>query len=653
MKRGFLRTLLVCLLALCLLGNTALAAFAAPVGNTKKGDANNDGMVLANDAMLVLQYSVKAIPADRVNLAVCDMDGNGMILANDAMIILQYSVGMGPAEPEEPSVPETKLPKQVTVYGDDAVESYIFRYDEDQRLCGATYLEDGIHVADFTYTYDAAGRLLEVDHGEIWHWTGNDEYIYNDKGQLVCYKHNWSGGELPDEEWEYEYDENGVQIGGIYRIPATEPEDEYSATCTYAYVYDSEGRMIEKHMRWLRSESELEHDYECETEFGTCLWSELVTVTWYTYDSQGRVISESTADIPEKYCNPQGNPDVKQKEQTDYSYFGNFVVIQSDDYWPSSSIKIQDCMGETIWDSHLGYTTELFLEFDAEGCLVGIAGEDEILLVVSYDDADEEYKDESKQLKQINTYYASTLEEAYAEGPEYTTRFDYSYDGLLTSVTDISESNTTVRKNRYDEDDRLIEILLSTWGDADPMIKFHYDANGYLIRVSGIGEGGGVGGVYVNDHLGRPIKYSTEGDFFSGVIEYTYSDDGRTVYAVESWKDYEGNVSTEYITYTYSYDAEGRVVSLNRENSGHSQLITYRYDFKPFVAEAEVGKLPHLYSINDVMGHEIWALHTGVPKSVETDEDGYITRIVFVDHDPTVTNGVVYRDDAIYEFFYE
>ena len=106
MKRGFLRTLLVCVLVLCMLGNTALTAFAAPAGGTKKGDANGDGMVLANDAMLVLQYSVTAIPADRVNLAVCDMDGNGMILANDAMIILQYSVGMGPAEPEEPSVPE-------------------------------------------------------------------------------------------------------------------------------------------------------------------------------------------------------------------------------------------------------------------------------------------------------------------------------------------------------------------------------------------------------------------------------------------------------------------------------------------------------------------------------------------------------------------
>ena len=94
MKRGFLRTLLVCVLVLCMLGNTALTAFAAPAGGTKKGDANGDGMVLANDAMLVLQYSVKAIPADRVNLSVCDMDGNGKLNIKDATYLQKGLAGI-------------------------------------------------------------------------------------------------------------------------------------------------------------------------------------------------------------------------------------------------------------------------------------------------------------------------------------------------------------------------------------------------------------------------------------------------------------------------------------------------------------------------------------------------------------------------------
>lgn len=58
------------------------------------GDANGDGYVLANDAMLVLQYSVKDIGPGDLNLDVCDVNGDGHVLANDAMLILEYSVKM-------------------------------------------------------------------------------------------------------------------------------------------------------------------------------------------------------------------------------------------------------------------------------------------------------------------------------------------------------------------------------------------------------------------------------------------------------------------------------------------------------------------------------------------------------------------------------
>lgn len=58
------------------------------------GDADGDGYVLANDAMLVLQYSTGVIGADALNLDVCDVDGDGEVLANDAMLILQYSTGV-------------------------------------------------------------------------------------------------------------------------------------------------------------------------------------------------------------------------------------------------------------------------------------------------------------------------------------------------------------------------------------------------------------------------------------------------------------------------------------------------------------------------------------------------------------------------------
>jgi hypothetical protein len=56
------------------------------------GDADGNGKSTTNDAKLVLQYIVKIIGADDLNLKVCDVDGNGDITTNDAKLILQYIV---------------------------------------------------------------------------------------------------------------------------------------------------------------------------------------------------------------------------------------------------------------------------------------------------------------------------------------------------------------------------------------------------------------------------------------------------------------------------------------------------------------------------------------------------------------------------------
>lgn len=245
------------------------------------------------------------------------------------------------------------------------------------------------------------------------------------------------------------------------------------------------------------------------------------------------------------------------------------------------------------------------------------------------------------------------VDQTDADGNVSTTTFTYNDKGLLISTTHTSEYDTSTYTYVYDEADRLIEIWSSFWGDYGPQIKYHYDANGYLVEISGIGEGGGVGGVYENDDLGRPVRYTTGGDFYSSVTEFTYSNDGRTISTVESSTDYYGDVSVEYVTYTYTYDAEGRMLSESRAGSDYSYLHVYSYDYKPFVAQAEEGMLPYHYSINDINGHEIWSLQIGIPETVETDGDGYIARIVYIDNNPTVINGKTYRNDATYEFFYD
>ena len=56
------------------------------------GDADGDGDVDNVDAMFILRYSVHAIGADRLNLAVCDVNGDGAVDNVDAMFVLRYSV---------------------------------------------------------------------------------------------------------------------------------------------------------------------------------------------------------------------------------------------------------------------------------------------------------------------------------------------------------------------------------------------------------------------------------------------------------------------------------------------------------------------------------------------------------------------------------
>ena len=57
------------------------------------GDADGNGMVNANDALLILRYSLGIISS----LACpenCDVDGNGSINANDALMVLRYALGI-------------------------------------------------------------------------------------------------------------------------------------------------------------------------------------------------------------------------------------------------------------------------------------------------------------------------------------------------------------------------------------------------------------------------------------------------------------------------------------------------------------------------------------------------------------------------------
>ncbi|MBR2151820.1 MAG: hypothetical protein IJ944_00855 [Clostridia bacterium] len=58
----------------------------------KYGDVNGDGDIGAEDALIVLQFSVDKIELTGINAICADVDNNGIVDATDALLILQFSV---------------------------------------------------------------------------------------------------------------------------------------------------------------------------------------------------------------------------------------------------------------------------------------------------------------------------------------------------------------------------------------------------------------------------------------------------------------------------------------------------------------------------------------------------------------------------------
>ena len=58
------------------------------------GDANGDGYVNANDALLILRYSLGIVGASALHLENCDVNGDGNVNANDALLVLRAALGI-------------------------------------------------------------------------------------------------------------------------------------------------------------------------------------------------------------------------------------------------------------------------------------------------------------------------------------------------------------------------------------------------------------------------------------------------------------------------------------------------------------------------------------------------------------------------------
>ncbi len=60
----------------------------------KYGDADGDGTITANDALMILRYTVSIGELSENRLVASDVDGDGQVTANDALSVLRFTVGI-------------------------------------------------------------------------------------------------------------------------------------------------------------------------------------------------------------------------------------------------------------------------------------------------------------------------------------------------------------------------------------------------------------------------------------------------------------------------------------------------------------------------------------------------------------------------------
>lgn len=121
-----------------------------------------------------------------------------------------------------------KLLDTITIYNEkgELADEAVFQYDEYDRLISISW-DTGIKGTSVSFKYDSAGRLLSKKYADSG--SGNEEYTYNDDGQLIRYE--GMVGHL------YEYNSVGqlVKMTSSYHIGST----------VTTYNYDEHGQLIQ------------------------------------------------------------------------------------------------------------------------------------------------------------------------------------------------------------------------------------------------------------------------------------------------------------------------------------------------------------------------------------------------------------------------
>src|SRR5262249_47249291 len=116
--------------------------------------------------------------------------------------------------------------------GTQVVVTSFYTYNDDGQITSLLHRDGGSNtVSSFTYTYDAAGRVLTEDNlGLI------TSYTYDAANQLISEA-------SPLATINYSYDANGNRIGGNNVVG---PDNRLLTDGTWNYTYDAAGNLVRK-----------------------------------------------------------------------------------------------------------------------------------------------------------------------------------------------------------------------------------------------------------------------------------------------------------------------------------------------------------------------------------------------------------------------
>lgn len=217
----------------------------------------------------------------------------------------------------------------------------------------------------------------------------------------------------------------------------------------------------------------------------------------------------------------------------------------------------------------------------------------------------------------------------YSDGTTGSTKFTYNDQGLIIATNMVSpyfaEGQETVYT--YDLAKRLtaVQVNSDAWYAIGPKAEYIYDNNGFLVKSSQA-EGSRVTQLYENDSNGRRIRSSSDGEGVSYASEYSYNIDATQMDEIQTKTDYEGNVTTDYIT--YYYDELGNITKEVCSGTYWSYTRQYAYNYKPFVAVSENNQTPYRIYLPDIMGNPIWEIEYMMVATMQNDTDGYLSRII-------------------------